>query len=145
MSCDQARREIVLGRDERAERHLEECEGCRLEAARVAQIVRALATSAELSPPAALDARVRRSLASLSPESHPRLSPLTVSGLGVAAYASVVFGVGIWLASSGLAESAPAVTVAIGAAYLAACAAASLPLLIRRARLRPVELQEVCS
>lgn len=145
MSCEEARREIALGRGERAEGHLRRCEGCRVEAARLGRLARALAESAELAPPAALDARIRRKLASPQPDVRPSLSPLTVSGLAIAAFASVVFGVGIGLASSGLAESAPAVTAAIAAAYLAVCAAASLPLLIRRGRPRPVELQEVRS
>ena len=144
-SCEEARREIALGREERAEAHLRQCESCRLEAARVGPLVQALADSAELAPPAALDARVRRRLAQARPPARPFLSPVTVSGLAVASYASVVLGVGIWLASSGLAESAPAVTAAIAAGYLAVCAAASMPLLVRGARPRPVELEEVRS
>jgi predicted anti-sigma-YlaC factor YlaD len=145
MSCEEARRELALGHDERAERHLRECESCRLESARVGELVRALAESAVVAPPATVDDRVRRALAQPSPHARPLPSPITVSGLAVAAYSAIVFGIGIWLASSGLAESAPALTAAIAATYLAVCAAASLPLLIRRGRLRPIELQEVRS
>jgi hypothetical protein len=145
MSCDEARRAIALGLDEGARRHLQECEACGLEAARLGQIVRTLAESAEVEPPAALDARVRRTLAVPPPGARPLPSLVTTSGLSIAAYASIAFGVGIPLASSGFAEAAPALTAAIAAAYLAACAAASLPLLIRRARLRAVEAQEVSS
>lgn len=144
-SCDETRLALALGLlDESAESHLRECEACRLEAAHVGQVVRALAESAEVAPPAALDARVRRSLAA-PPSTQPLPSLLTASGLAVAAYASIVLGVGIWLASSGLAETAPALTAAMAASYLAACAAASLPLLIKRTRPAPAELQEVRS
>jgi predicted anti-sigma-YlaC factor YlaD len=144
-SCDQARQALALGLDESAESHLGECAACRLEAARVGQVVRALAESAEIAPPAALDVRVRRSLAASPPSTRPLPSLLTASGLAISAYASIVLGVGIWLASSGLAETAPALTAAMAASYLAACAAASLPLLIKRTRPAPAELQEVRS
>jgi len=143
--CDEARRDLALGRNGRAARHLRECENCRRESAQLARLVRVLADSAELAPPAALDARVRRRIAQAPLPARPLLSPVTVTALATAAYASLAVGVGIWLASGGLAGSAPAVTAAIAAAYLAICAAASVPLLIRRTRLRPVELQEVRS
>jgi len=143
--CDEARHALALGLEESAEAHLRECAACRLEAGRVGQVVRHLAESAEVSPPAALDARVRRSLAVSSLGTRPLPSLVTTSGLAIAAYASIVFGIGIWLASSGLAETAPALTAAMAVSYLAACTAASLPLLIRWTRPRPAAPQEVRS
>jgi hypothetical protein len=145
LRCDQAREALAMGLDESAEAHLRECEACRLEAARVGQVIRALAESAEVAPPAALDARIRRSLAVSPAGARPLPSLVTASGLAIAAYVSIVLGVGIWLAASGLAEAAPALTVAIAACYLAACAAASLPLLIKRTRPITAALQEVRS
>ena len=144
-SCDQARQALAQGLDESVESHLRECAACRLEAARIDQVVRSLAESAEVAPPAALDARVRRSLAASPPSTQPLPSLVTASGMAIAAYASIVCGVGIWLASSGFAETAPVLMAAIAASYLAACAAASLPLLIKGTRPAPAELQEVRS
>jgi predicted anti-sigma-YlaC factor YlaD len=143
--CDSARRRIALGLEESAEPHLRRCDSCRLEAARVAELVRELAGSAVVDPPAALDGRVRDRLARAPFGSRPLPSLLTASGLALAAYAAVVFGIGIELAASGLAEAAPPLVAVLAVAYLAACTALSLPLLLKRARRRPIELQEVRS
>ena len=94
-------------------------------------IVRALAESAEVEPPRAIDLRVREALAAGSATlAPPPPSLVFTSAVALAAYVAVVLGAGIALAARGLGSAAPALTFAMATVYLIVCAAASFPLLL---------------
>lgn len=142
MSCEEARREIALGREERVSAHLDRCEACRREAALLRTLLDGMSESASVEPPPRLDASVRAALAGPRVERR-QPSPFMVAGLSLGAFSAIVGSISIGLAETGWAEMAPALTSAMAAVYLSGCAVAILPLLLHTAPRRRRRLQEV--
>ena len=140
--CDETRRRLALGDADSAAPHLGECDACRGEAEQLGILLRALARSAEIEPPGALDADMRQRLGS-SPALAPPPPPLVLTtALALAAFAAIILGTGIVLAGRGLGSAAPALALALATVYLIVCSAASFPLLVDRSPQRPDALKE---
>lgn len=141
-SCDEVRvlaSERRHGRAPEVAEHVAGCAACRVELARLDELLDLVSSTAEVDPPAALDRRVRSLLAEPAAALRPVLRPALAISLAAAALLSFGLALTTFLAEAGAAGQAPLIASTVIWIYLAFSSTASLPILLnRRMRVREV-------
>jgi predicted anti-sigma-YlaC factor YlaD len=135
--CRETRRLLALGEADRVEGHLTRCPECRLEAERIADLVRDLERGAEQTPPAGLDRTVRAALAAPRRIRRPVLLPLPAVLLSLTALGTLAVALSQALEGTAVGDLAPFVTFILIAIYLAVSSTALLPVLLQGRNLKP--------